>query len=569
MLLLLLRTKHTHTHKNQQKKTPPSQSFIKWGLCSASSHRVSFDRNPGLLTTSLCNVEIMVPSAHQVVVFAFFSVCALEETALSHSGRCADKQCFAAFLKQAAYSDAQKSCQRYSGQLVKSNLTVLADIFKSLPNGEYWRGQKEAVAPLQTCSSIAVSAGFPAQSEAPCHQILSGFLCQYPLEEPCGELNPAGGSQVIYTAPMAFEVRASQTFPPGTTATVLAAGSKHLESKHICFSGLWMKAPWNCEVMNGGCEHHCNKTTNACTCPAGQSLSGNGVTCEADPCARCAHGCERVGDAHVCRCERGYRLEPDGEGCVDVNECEDQDRCTREGEECVNLEGGFACHCSHGFEEEEGACVNSSICFECEHMLCVKPNGFYECACREGFRVRARDPTKCDWHCAESQCPPMCDKNSEGHMQCFCPLGYILDQNNSSSICIDIDECDMGEKCAHTCVNTPGAFRCSCFEGFVLHHEYRCLPLVGGGEDGKGAAPTAAPPIPATAQPALVAPYIKAGSALGITVFVLLCAALLFFLIHNAVKRCRTFDLTSLKHPNIDIFHLQQVTTETYKRLSF
>lgn len=487
---------------------------------------------------------------------------------LSNDGRCTDNQCFALFLSPTDYSGAQKSCESF-GQLFKYNLTILADIFKSRPGGEFWLEQKEAVATPQTCSSIAVSTEQSiTPTRVPCHKNLNGFLCQYRVQDPCDELKPAGGSQVIYTAPMGFEVWDSQAFPPGTTAKAIAAEGKHLESKHICFSRSWLKAPWKCEVMKGGCEHDCNKTTNTCTCPAGQSLHRNGVTCETDLCARCAQGCRQEGDAHVCRCKEGYRLKPDGMGCEDVNECEDKDRCTRPGEECANVEGAFECNCGDGFLKEEGVCVNVSICFECEHMLCVKPNGFYECACREGFEVRATDPTKCDRHCTESQCPPMCDRNSEGHMQCFCPAGYILDQSNSSSICFDIDECEMGETCDHGCVNTSGGFRCSCFEGFILHNEYRCLPA-DEGEEKKGSTSTAAHRTPATAQPALVPPYIKAGSVLGITVFLLLCAALLLFLIHNSVKRCRRFDLTSLKHPNIDIFHLQQVTTETYKRLSF
>lgn len=548
--------------KKRKKKNdnPTVAVFYKWRF-------VSSGHSSGLWTSSFSNIEIMLSSAKPLVVFALF-LCGLEKSALSHSGRCTRTQCFAVFVDSTNYAEAQRSCQLSSGQLFKDNLTILTDIFTGLPSGEFWLEQKEeAVETPQTC--LAVSTERPlTQTRVPCHQTLSGFLCQYPLQDPCDEWKPAGGSRVIYTAwPMAFEVRDSHAFPQGTTAKVMAAESQHLESKHICFSGRWLKAPWNCDVMDGGCEHGCNKTTNTCRCPAGRSLSGNGVTCEADPCPRCAQLCRLEGDAHVCACEEGYRLKADGRSCEDVDECEDGDRCSGAGEECVNEEGGFACRCGHGFSMEEGACVNTSICFKCEHALCVKPNGFYECACREGFQVRATDPTKCDRHCTESQCAPICDGNSEGQLQqCFCPGGYILDHSNGS-VCIEIDECKMDEKCEHECVNTSGGFRCSCLEGFILHDEYRCLPL--DDDEGEGSAPAAPYPIPATAQPALVPPYIKAGSALGIAVFLLLCAALLFFLIHNSLKRCRRFDLTAFKHPNIDIFHLQQVTTETYKRLSF
>lgn len=530
--------------------------------------RFRFGHGSGLGTTSLCNGDIMVSSAKQLLVFVLF-LCGQEEAVLSHRGRCTDDRCFAFFLQSTDHSGAQASCQSFSGQLLQYNSTVLTALSESLPSGEFWLEQKEAAATPQTCSSIAVSTERSiTQTRVACHKNLPGFLCQYPLQEPCSELKPAGGWGVIYTAPMAFDVWKSHTFPKGTRAAAIAAGSKHLESLFLCYMSSWLKAPWKCEVMDGGCEHNCNKTTNTCTCPAGQSLNSNGITCEADPCASCAQVCQREGDAVVCGCNEGYRLKPDRKGCEDVNECEDGDRCTRAGEVCVNVEGGFECNCRDGFSKEEGACVNSSICFECEHMLCVKPNGFYECACRAGFRVRAGAPTKCDRHCTESQCPPMCDRNSEGQRQCFCPVGYILDEGNNSSTCIDIDECVMGEPvCEHACVNTFGGFRCSCNESFILHDEYKCLPVDSGVK--KAPASTDAYPIAATAQPALVPPYIKAGSALGIAVFVLLCAALLFFLINNSMKRCRRFDLTPLKHPNINIFHLQQVTTETYKRSSF
>ncbi|CAF94911.1 unnamed protein product [Tetraodon nigroviridis] len=417
----------------------------------------------------------MVFSAKQLRVFALF-LCGLQEAALSHGGLCTDTQCFGVFVKPTRYSDARRVCEDFSGRMFRYNLTVLTDIFKSLPDGEFWLEQEEAAATPQNCSSVALTPERSfAHRRAPCHQTLSGFLCQYPLQDSCSQLEPAGASRVNYTAHMDFAVWNSQIFPMGTTAEAFAAGSQHLEWKRLCISGFWLEAPWNCEVMKGGCEHGCNVTTASCTCPAGQSLHGNNLSCVEDPCARCAQECRREGDARVCGCKEGYRLGRDGRSCVDVDECEDGDPCTGEGEECVNVEGSFECHCEDGLEREEGACVNRSICFKCEHMKCVKSSGVYECACQEGYRVRANDPTKCDRHCEESRCEPQCDPNSQGQMQCFCPEGYILDQSNSSGVCIQIDECEHA--CEHTCVKTPGGFRCSCFEGFILHRDSRCLPV--------------------------------------------------------------------------------------------
>lgn len=499
----------------------------------------------------------MSPSVKPFRVVLFF-LWGLREAVLPYSGRCTDNQCVALFLESTNFQGAQQSCKNRSGQLFRYNLTTLADISKILPVGEFWlERQEDAATPLNFC--LAVSTRFFVRNVTACDENLPGFLCQYRLTNPCGELDVAGGASVTYTTHTGFDVWDSQTFPQGTTAVAVTAADKQLESKHVCFSGRWVKAPWNCDVMRGGCEHGCNKTANTCTCPAGQTLNSNGVTCE-------ARRCQQPGDAHACACIEGYRLQPDGASCEDVNECEEGGLCTRAGEVCVNTKGGFECRCGDEFKKVEGGCVNVSICFLCEHD-CVFANGGYKCACRKGYRVAARDPTKCEWHCTERQCQPKCDRNSDANGQCYCPTGYILDDDsNSSKICTDIDECEMAQQCAHTCVNLLGDFRCSCFEGFRIHEKHKCLPVDDGEEDGSGS--SSPNPIPATPQPGLVPPYIKAGSALGITVFLLLCVALLFFLIYNAMKHYRSFSITSLKHQNIDIFHLQQVTNDTYKRLS-
>lgn len=39
----------------------------------------------------------------------------------------------------------------------------------------------------------------------------------------------------------------------------------------------------------------------------------------------------------------------------------------------------------------------------------------------------------------------------------------------------DLDECAIfpGQLCAHTCINTPGSYRCECNEGFSLEQDGR------------------------------------------------------------------------------------------------
>lgn len=518
----------------------------------------------------------MIPTANSLLICALF-LCGLEETVLSQRGHCTGNQCFALIQEPDDFPGAQKSCKDFGGQLLVFDPEHVAKILSGL-SGSYWldstgRATQEAAAGLQNCSSVSVSMeGDVKVLSAPCSENLSGFLCQRPFEEACSGLQAGGGEQVKYTAYMGFEMNDLETFPQGTFAVAEKVGGKYPESKHVCFSSVWVPAPWSCEVLRGGCEHNCSSTTGTCICPAGMYLHPNSISCMADPCADCAHECRPVGDTYVCECRKGYRLAQDRRSCVDVNECKEDNPCTGEDEECVNTQGGFECRCKDGFEEEDGVCVDIRICEKCEHMQCDKFNGVYECVCRKGFRVSAKDPTKCELNCTERDCPAKCipnpEKEKKGMFQCFCPEGYIQDVKNNTPFCTDINECDIEKQCEHKCENLFGGFRCLCDEGFKLQDEYRCESIEEEGEvDGSGSPPPY--PTAASAHPSTVAPYIKTGSVLGITVFMALCATLLYFLVRNAAKRCGTFHLSSFKHPDIDIFYLQQVTTETYKRLSF
>ncbi|CAJ1077190.1 thrombomodulin-like [Xyrichtys novacula] len=263
-----------------------------------------------------------------------------------------------------------------------------------------------------------------------------------------------------------------------------------------------------------------------------------------DPCAGCTHGCQPEGDTYACTCRQGYRLNPDGKTC----ECKDD------------------------FVEEGGVCVNNSICYKCEHD-CYKHNGVYQCKCRTGYRVKAEDPTKCEEYCGKRQClASSCLPKMEGDgnsYQCYCQKGYVHEHINNTNYCTDIDECLDEKPCSYRCENLYGGFRCSCESGFEPYNGYKCKPIKKeeGEEEGSGLIPLL--PTPASAHPASVPSYIKTGSVLGISVFMALFAGLLYFLVRHMVKRCGKFQLSSLKHHDIDIFYLQQATTGTYKRFSF
>lgn len=501
-------------------------------------------------------------------------LCALEETVLAHYGHCAADRCYAVFLTAADYWGAQNGCRDSGGRLLDREHAeeAFATVVRAI-RGNFWLNNSNR-SRGQACASISVTTeGRPVLTTGPGSDPLDGYLCQFAVEGPCGSLQARAGSRVSYVAHAGFEVRDSETFPQGTIATAETLGAEYADWKHVCFAGSWIKAPWACEVFNGGCEHRCDGAGNTCACPAGQSLHPNNVTCTKDPCAECAHECHKEGDSYVCACAAGYSLARDGKSCVDVDECKEKNPCTGENEECLNAPGGFACGCVDDFIKEDGVCVNVSICAMCEHMMCEKSGGVYGCRCRKGFRVSPRNPADCEQHCAEKDCPARCDPNTatdEKDLQrCFCPVGYIRDTTDTETLCTDIDECEHMEQCDHRCENSFGSFRCLCDEGHKLDSDdYTCLPTDKEEEElGSGASPSYPPP--ADSHQASVPFYIQTGSVMGIAVFVLLGAGLLYFLGRNMSKRCGRFELTSLKGADIDIFYLQQMSTDTYKRLSF
>lgn len=459
-------------------------------------------------------------------LFCALLLCALQETVLSQRGHCTGNQCFAFFQSPLDFPGAKKSCGDFGGQLLSSISEHFLKILKAAPTGRYWFDPKKnfrsAGEALQMCPSISVSNSSVLWE--PCGGSLSGFLCQYPIQEPCSEVPAGTDIQVKYT----FEVDDSETFPMGTIAEARKVGAKYLDSKYVCFSNIWMQAPWACEVFQGGCEHNCSPTTHRCTCPVGKTLHHNNISCEEGMC--------------------------------------EKNRCVREGEQCQHTPGGPKCVCKEGFDKEDGVCVNVTICEHCEHMYCEKFNGVYECVCKEGFLVSPHNPTRCEVICMERDCKATCIKTDKDTSQCFCPNGYISDMKDNNPFCTDINECDSGQ-CDQKCENLFGGFRCFCSEGYDMDQEKNKCVLIEKEDEGSG---THLPyPTPAASHPASVPTYIKTGSVLGIILFMALCAVLLFFIIRNAVKRCGKFEISTFKHPDIDMFYLQQVTTETYKRLSF
>ncbi|XP_012942941.1 hemicentin-1 [Aplysia californica] len=233
------------------------------------------------------------------------------------------------------------------------------------------------------------------------------------------------------------------------------------------------------------CSHGCHNWPGgfSCSCPVGFTLKSDAKSCQdLDECvagiASCSpnQDCLNIPGSFRCvsKCTQGFERHPDGDICVDINECESRpDTCEHT---CQNLVGSYRCSCHLGFRlGDNGRCIDENECERtnspCSH-LCTNTRGSYKCSCPPGYRLLngrlCRDVNECyegGHDCADGQ---ECI-NQEGSFHCvqLCPQGFV---RTESGRCQDVDECSTRQhRCYYNqrCVNTEGAYRCECPLGFT------------------------------------------------------------------------------------------------------
>lgn len=212
-------------------------------------------------------------------------------------------------------------------------------------------------------------------------------------------------------------------------------------------------------------------------CPSG--YHGDGANCiDNDECldhvSKCSQSCINIPGSYVCECNPGYKLDKDGFGCNDINECVDANDCMQR---CTNYPGGRNCSCFEGFQisqTDDTACTPIASCnvsqADCQ-QVCVEEQGKPKCSCHKGYQLKGDSKTcsdidECSTH--RHRCSQNCH-NNEGSYTCSCDGGYNLESDYRT--CSDIDECGLIDVvyCANPlefCINTIGSFYCECQQGY-------------------------------------------------------------------------------------------------------
>ncbi|XP_068134309.1 fibulin-1 isoform X2 [Hyperolius riggenbachi] len=203
----------------------------------------------------------------------------------------------------------------------------------------------------------------------------------------------------------------------------------------------------------------------------------------------CTQQCRDTGSSVVCSCYPGYKLQPDGFTCEDINECISSTHNCKIGQICINQVGSFRCqreiNCGTGYElTEDNTCKDIDECTSGTHnclatFSCQNTPGSFRCRpkqqCAAGFIQDALGNCIDINECLSLNAP--CPQgqtciNTEGSYTCQrhvvnCGRGYHLSAEGTK--CEDINECSsIQNPCGegHTCINAPGTYRCDCRAGY-------------------------------------------------------------------------------------------------------
>uniref|UniRef100_A0A4W4EAY8 Signal peptide, CUB and EGF-like domain-containing protein 2 n=1 Tax=Electrophorus electricus TaxID=8005 RepID=A0A4W4EAY8_ELEEL len=108
--------------------------------------------------------------------------------------------------------------------------------------------------------------------------------------------------------------------------------------------------------------------------------------------------------------------------------------------------------------------------------LCQNTPKSFKCICKAGYKgdgKQCEDMDECD-NDYNGGCVHDCI-NIPGNYRCTCYDGFMLADDGHN--CLDVDECqDNNGGCQQICVNTMGSYECQCKEGFFLSdNQHTCI----------------------------------------------------------------------------------------------
>ena len=137
-----------------------------------------------------------------------------------------------------------------------------------------------------------------------------------------------------------------------------------------------------------GIDSECQNYPGSYRCVCKPGFKHVGKSCQdVDECSEipniCSHECTNLWGSYRCHCRPGYQLSPDSRTCVDVDECEDSDRCMGD---CYNEPGGYRCSCPAGYQlssnkrscQDVDECLEESTC-QSQHSECHNTRGGHKC----------------------------------------------------------------------------------------------------------------------------------------------------------------------------------------------